>query len=176
MNIEIVYGNLVQQPDAEAVVNSANANLRLGSGVAGAIHTAAGPRLEAYCQPFAPLALGAGLITPGFKLPNPWIIHVRAAHYLNNPEAERHLQAALASMLRLAHENTLRSLAMPAIGTGMFKFPPLLAARLTAHALCQAGEVAPFLQWVRICLADPALVPVYEAAISDVRTSLCTSA
>ena len=43
MQIEIIYGNIVKQPDADAIVNSANANLRMGSGVAGAIHTAAGP-------------------------------------------------------------------------------------------------------------------------------------
>jgi O-acetyl-ADP-ribose deacetylase (regulator of RNase III) len=67
MHIEIIYGNIVKQPDADAIVNSANANLRMGSGVAGAIHTAAGPKLEEYCRPFAPLALGAGLITPGFR-------------------------------------------------------------------------------------------------------------
>ena len=176
MNIEIVYGNLVKQVDAEALVNSANANLRLGSGVAGAIHTAAGPKLEEYCKSFAPLALGAGLITPGFKLPNPWIIHVRAAHYLNNEEPERHLQAALTSMLRLAHDNTIRSLAMPAIGTGLFKFPPELAARLTAKVLCQADQVAPFLQWIRVCLADPALVQVYRDAISQAQSNTITIA
>lgn len=53
MKVEVVIGNIVKQPDMEAVVNSANANLRMGSGVAGAIHTAAGPRLEDYCRPFA---------------------------------------------------------------------------------------------------------------------------
>ena len=169
MKIDIVYGNLVKQADAEAVVNSANANLRMGSGVAGAIHTAAGPKLEEYCRPFAPLALGAGLITPGFKLPNPWIIHVRAAHYLNNEEPERHLQAALNSMLRLAHDNTIRSLAMPAIGTGVFKFPLELAARLTAQVLSRAEETAPYLQWIRICLADQALVPLYDAAMTEAK-------
>lgn len=91
MKIEIVIGNIVKQPDIEAVVNSANANLRFGSGVAGAIYTAAGPRLEEYCKPFAPLALGAGLITPGFKLANPWIIHIRSAHYINNDDPEKYM-------------------------------------------------------------------------------------
>ena len=53
MKIEIIVGNIVAQHDADAVVNSANTNLRLGSGVAGAIHTAAGPELEVFCRPFA---------------------------------------------------------------------------------------------------------------------------
>ena len=89
MKIEIVYGNIVGQPDAEAIVNSANANLRLGSGVAGAIHTEAGPELEAYCKPFAPIQMGAALLTPGFLLSNKWVIHVRCAHYLNDDEPEK---------------------------------------------------------------------------------------
>lgn len=164
MKIEIVVGNIVKQPDMEALVNSANANLRLGSGVAGAIHMAAGPKLEEYCKPFAPLALGAGLITPGFKLANPWIIHVRSAHYINNEEPEKYMQMALESMLRIAHDNDLRSLAVPAIGTGMFKFPPILAARLTALVLAKADALAPHLKCVRICLADQALLEVYESA------------
>ncbi len=164
MKTEIVVGNIVKQSDMEALVNSANANLRLGSGVAGAIHMAAGPKLEEYCKPFAPLALGAGLITPGFKLPNPWIIHVRSAHYLNNEEPEKYMQMALESMLRIAHDNDLRSLAMPAIGTGMFKFPPELAARLTAEVLAKAYALSPNLNWIRVCLADPGLLAVYESA------------
>ena len=71
MDVSFVYGNIIKQPDAQAVVNSANANLRFGSGVAGAIHGAAGQRLEDFCEPLAPLALGEVLITPGFDLPNP---------------------------------------------------------------------------------------------------------
>ncbi len=167
MHIEVIYGNIVKQPDAEAIVNSANANMRLGSGVAGAIHTTAGPKLEEYCHPYAPLALGAGLITPGFKLPNLWVIHVRSAHYVTNDEPERYMQMALESMLRIANDNDLRTLAVPAIGTGMFKFPPVLAARLTAQALAKADELAPHLKWVRICLADQAMVPLYESAMAE---------
>lgn len=63
MKIEVVVGSIVMQPDVDAIVNSANANLHLGSGVAGAIHTAAGPKLEEFCKPFALLALGSALIT-----------------------------------------------------------------------------------------------------------------
>lgn len=167
MHIEVTYGNIVKQPDAEAIVNSANANMRLGSGVAGAIHTAAGPKLEEYCRPYAPLALGSGLITPGFKLPNLWVIHVRSAHYVTNEEPEHYMQMALESMLRIANANDLRTLAVPAIGTGMFKFPPVLAARLMAQALAKADELAPHLKWVRICLADQAMVPIYESAVIE---------
>ena len=171
MKIELVVGNIVKQPDMEALVNSANANLRLGSGVAGAIHTAAGPKLEEYCQPFAPLALGAGLITPGFKLTNPWVIHVRSAHYINNDEPEKYMQMALESMLRLANDNDIRSLAMPAIGTGMFKFPPILAARIICQALHRSDELAPFLQTVRICLTDTDMVQLFESANAEVQIS-----
>ena len=171
MKIEIVVGNIVKQPDMEAVVNSANANLRLGSGVAGAIHMAAGPKLEEYCKPFAPLALGAGLITPGFKLANPWIIHVRSAHYINNDEPEKYMQMALESMLRLANDNDIRSLALPAIGTGLFKFPPMLAARIICQVLNRSDELAPFLQTVRICLTDADMVQLFESANAEVQTT-----
>ena len=167
MQIEVIYGNIVKQSDAEVIVNSANANLRSGSGVAGAIHTAAGPKLEEYCRPYSPLALGSGLITPGFKLPNLWVIHVRSAHYVTNDEPEKYMQMALESMLRIANDNDLRTLAVPAIGTGMFKFPPLLAARLMALALAKADELAPHMKWIRICLADQAMVPIYESAVTE---------
>ena len=171
MKIEIVVGNIVKQPDMEALLNSANANLRFGSGVAGAIHTAAGPKLEEYCKPFVPLALGAGLITPGFKLPNPWVIHVRSAHYINNDEPEKYMQMALESMLRLANDNDIRSLALPAIGTGMFMFPTMLAARIICQALHRSDELAPFLQTVRICLTDTDMVQLFESANAEVQTS-----
>lgn len=164
MKLEVVHANLVKQPDVEAVVNSANANLRLGSGVAGAIHTAAGPKLEEYCKPFAPLAYGAYLVAPGFKLPNLWVIHVRAASYNNHDDAPGVLRQALRAMLRAAHEQNIRSLAFPAIGTGVFAFPPILAARLTAETLAEAATIAPFLQLVRLCVADVSIAKVYQSA------------
>jgi O-acetyl-ADP-ribose deacetylase (regulator of RNase III) len=82
------------------------------------------------------------------------------------------MQMALESMLRIAHDNDLRSLAVPAIGTGMFKFPPVLAARLMAQALAKADALAPHLNWVRVCLADQDKVSLYESALSEVGYSI----
>ena len=133
--------------------------------MAGAIHTAAGPELEAYCQPFAPLGLGKVLLTPGFNLPNPWVIHLRAASYINDDDAEKVLEGALDSMMNVAREHGIRSLVMPAIGTGVFKFPPELAASITAQVLKRHGEQDSSVQWVRICVASPEMLDVFAAAI-----------
>jgi O-acetyl-ADP-ribose deacetylase len=165
MEIEIEVRNIAAQPDVDAIVNSANANLRLGSGVAGAIHTAAGPELEAYCRPFAPLALGGALITPAFKLPNKWVIHVRSAHYLNDDQPEHFMSLALESMLRVAGENKVRSIALPAIGIGVFKFPIELAAEITALAISKASVFSPSLELLRVCVANADLISIYRSAI-----------
>lgn len=166
MQIEVICGNIVAQPDVDAIVNSANANLRFGSGVAGAIHTAAGTELEAYCRPFAPLALGGALITPGFNLPNKWVIHVRSAHFLNDENPEQFMQLTIESMLRVAGEHNVRSVAIPAIGIGVFKFPIELAASITGLALAKATKLAPCLESVRICVARQEFIPIYQSAIA----------
>jgi hypothetical protein len=164
MDISFVFGNIIRQPDAQAVVNSADANLRFGAGVTEVIHGAAGPRLEDYCEALAPLALGEALITPGFDLPNPWVIHIRAGHYLNTPKPEYYLEKALDSMMVLASANGIRALAVPAVGTGTFKFPPILAARIMARVLKRHAREGSRVEWVRVCLADRALVPLFESA------------
>lgn len=152
MIVEVVIGNIANQPDIEAVVNSANGNLRLGSGVAGAIHTAAGRELEDYCKQFAPLPHGQAVITPGFKLPNKCVIHTRAANYLLDDNAELILEQCFESVWALAKEQNLKSLAFPAIGTGVFKVPLALAASTTAASLKvhEKGGV----QLARICVTD----------------------
>ena len=166
MQVEVVVGNIIKQPDLEAVINSANANLRLGSGVAGAIHSGAGPKLEEYCKPFAPLELGGALITPGFDLPNKWVIHVRSAHYINNTEPERYMAFAIFSMLNVARENKIKTLAMPAIGTGMFKFPAILAARITAKCLQEFAKGESDIELVRICVVNEEMQQLFESAIT----------
>ena len=123
MKVQVVIGNIANQPDIEAIVNSANGNLKLGSGVAGAIHTAAGLELEEYCQQFAPLPHGQAVITPGFKLHNKWVIHTRAANYLLDENAEDILKQCFESVWRIVNMHKIKSLAFPSIGTGVNNLP-----------------------------------------------------
>jgi O-acetyl-ADP-ribose deacetylase (regulator of RNase III) len=165
VRVEIVVGNIVRQPDVDALVNSANANLRFGSGVAGAIHTAAGPELEQYCRRYSPIALGEAVVTPGFELPNPYVIHARAASYINDDHPERYLDLAVGQALRVAKEAGIKTLAMPAIGTGVFKFPPELAAEIIVKALLSRAPEYADITLVRICVGDDQMKAVFQTAL-----------
>lgn len=112
------------------------------------------------------MALGEAIITPAFKLPNQFVIHTRAANYVTTDNAEEVLAQAVESMLRVAIENDVKSLAMPAIGLGMFKMPPLLGARITAQVLTRGEWKDSCVEWVRICVADQALIPLYKSALA----------
>lgn len=67
-------------------------------------------------------------------------------------------------MLRGAHEQQIRSFAFPAIGTGVFAFPPVLAARITAEVMAKAADLAPYLQLARLCVTDADYLAVYRSA------------
>ncbi len=165
MRVEIVVGNIVRQSDVDALVNSANANLRFGSGVAGAIHTAAGPELEQYCRRYSPIALGEAVVTPGFQLPNPHVIHARAASYINDDHPEKYLDLAILQALRVAKDAGIKSMAMPAIGTGVFKFPPELAAEIILKTLLSRAPEFPDITLVRICVGDAQMKAVFQTAL-----------
>jgi O-acetyl-ADP-ribose deacetylase (regulator of RNase III) len=167
MKLEFQIADIAKQPSSfEAIINSANSDLLFGSGVSGAIHTAAGPELEAYCHSLAPLSLGKVFITPGFNLPNPWIIHVRSSHYLTNDNPEAIIAEALRSMFRVAGEHSIKSLAMPVIGTGIFKLTYDVVADLIIKAIQKDAPVlAPSLQRVRVCLPSSRMEFVFAKAL-----------
>jgi O-acetyl-ADP-ribose deacetylase (regulator of RNase III) len=167
MHIEVVVANIVKQSDVDALVNSANANLRFGSGVAGAIHTSAGPELEEYCKRFAPIDLGEAVVTPGFDLKNPYVIHARAASYINDEEPEKYLGFAVTNTLRVAQATGIKTLAMPAMGTGVFKFPPELAAEIIMKALKRGMQEYPDIDLVRICVVDEGTKALFNQSLEN---------
>lgn len=128
--IECVQGNIVDQPDMEAIVNAANAELRIGGGVAGAIHRAAGPGLEAECRPLAPISPGEAVITGAHDLPNRYVIHCLGPVYGMDKPSDDLLASCYRNALQLAEQNNITSIAFPAISTGAFGYPMEPAARV----------------------------------------------
>jgi O-acetyl-ADP-ribose deacetylase len=159
MSIELVKGDIARQPDLDAVVNAANAELMPGGGVAGALHSTAGPQLAEACRPMAPIQPGEAVITEAFDLPNRWVIHVLGPRYgLDEPAAEL-LAAGYRNALRLAEENDIKSIGFPALSAGAFGYPLEEAVRI---ALETVSANAPAETRVRFVLFDQRVLEVFQ--------------
>lgn len=123
ITIQCVQGDITKQNDIDAIVNAANAWLKSGGGVAGAIHRAAGPELEKECRKYAPIKVGQAVITKAYNLPNKYVIHCLGPRYgIDKPE-DKLLAQCYVNALNLAEENKITSIAFPAISTGIFGYP-----------------------------------------------------
>ncbi len=138
-NCELVLekGDISQQPDVDAVVNAANARLETGGGVAGAIHSAAGPGLAREAKEYAPIEPGEAVITGGHELPNSHVIHCLGPVYGRDKPEDKLLARCYKEALRLAEENELKSLAFPALSTGAFGYPKEAAARVALQTITE---------------------------------------
>lgn len=114
VTIELVTGDIADQPEADAVVNAANAQLETGGGVAGAIHRAAGTGLAEECRPLAPIAPGECVITGAHRLPNRHVIHCLGPVYGRDDPAEKLLASCYRRALELADRE----------GLCRWRFPP----------------------------------------------------
>jgi O-acetyl-ADP-ribose deacetylase (regulator of RNase III) len=146
ITIETVLGNIASQPDMTAIVNAANAQLKMGGGVAGAIHRAAGPGLEEECRPMAPIKPGEAVISGGHNLPNKYVIHCLGPVYGKDKPEDKLLAACYRNALKLADEHNIDSIAFPAISTGAFGYPIREATKV---ALDTIKEIAPTLKNVK---------------------------
>ncbi len=119
--MKIVEGNIALLA-VEAVVNAANKQLKLGGGVAGAIRTHGGPSIQAECDRLAPIEVGQAVITGGGNLKAKYVIHA-VGPVSGEGDEEAKLARATASCLQIAKDRKIRSLALPAISTGIYGFP-----------------------------------------------------
>ena len=150
--LELVQGDITQS-EVDAIVNPANEHLVLGAGVAGAILRNGGPTIQAECDRLGPIAVGEAVITGGGTLPARYVIHaVGPRGGVNNAEAL--LGRAVVSALRVAAKHHLKSIALPAISTGVFGFPLEPCARITLQSclVWMQGNALP--ERVRIVLFD----------------------
>lgn len=135
VSLELTQGNIVKQPDCDAIVNAANARLETGGGVAGAIHSAAGPELAEECRPWAPIKPGQAVLSSGHKLPNPYVIHCLGPVYGHDQPADALLADCYKNALILADQKNIRKIAFPAISTGAFGYPLREAMQVAFQAI-----------------------------------------
>lgn len=151
--LELIEGDIAEQ-DTDAVVTAAHWDLGGGQGTDGSIHFKAGPELLKECRNIGGCPMGDAVITKGYNLKAPYVIHTVGPVYEEGNELEKDLLAcAYESSLRVATENHLHSISFPAISTGAFSFPMTLAAPIALHAIITYLKTQPHsLELVRLVL------------------------
>ena len=171
-NITVVKGNIVRQADCDGVVNSANPNLRAGSGVCGAIYAAAGARLEPYSSQFAPLQIGEALATPAFDMGCRYIIHTRGPKYYEDVDPPGSLEKAMRNTIALADENGLTRLAVPAISMGVYGYPAEEAVPILVRVASQMAGALQNLLEIRFVVMSDELLHLFRRSIEQHVTSV----
>src|SRR6188472_2638229 len=159
LRLEAVQGDITQEA-TDAIVNAANSALEAGGGVCGAIFRAAGPGLAHACRAAGCCPTGDAKATPGFALPARWIIHAVGPVWYGGGQGEPDLLAsAYRRSLEVADEIGARSVAFPAISTGIFGYPLDLATATAVEAVRAADTQV---ELVRFVCFDAATLAAYD--------------
>ena len=162
--IEIIQDDITTLK-VDAIVNAANTSLLGGGGVDGAIHRAAGPELLEYNQTLGGCETGQAKIAPGFNLPAKWIVLTVGPVWRGGDKGEAELLAACyRNSLEVALEKQCRSIAFPAISTGIYHFPLEAATRIAIESIREYEDR--FEKIIACCFSDNDRA-VYEKVLNE---------
>jgi O-acetyl-ADP-ribose deacetylase (regulator of RNase III) len=158
--IEVVRGDITKL-EVDAIVNAANERLRGGGGVDGAIHRAAGPELLAECERHPGCPTGDAVLTKGYRLPAKFVIHTVGPVWHGGTRGEPELlEKAYRSVFAISRKRPdIRTIAFPAISTGIYGYPKREAARIALAAFRAAEK---HLDRIVACLFDEESERIYQ--------------
>ena len=162
--ITLLQGDITDA-DVDAVVNAANTQLQLGSGVAGAIRRKGGPTIQHECDALGPVSLGEAAMTGGGQLKACYVIHAASMH-LGGLTAEGSLRDSTINSLKRAEEKKLSSIAFPAIGTGVAGFPLSRCAQVMLEEVRKHLNSPTNLERVCFVLFDAAALTAFQQTLA----------
>lgn len=165
--IDIRQGDLTEM-DTDAIVNAANNDLQLGGGVAGAIRRKGGPRIQAECDEIGTIPVGGAAITSGGNLKARHVIHA-ASMQLGGGTTAQALRSSTAHALRIAAQNGLKTIAFPAVGTGIAGFPIRECAEIMLREAARHFEGPTPLEKVYFVLFDKEALAVFEEVFRELQ-------
>jgi O-acetyl-ADP-ribose deacetylase (regulator of RNase III) len=164
--LKVTRGDITKL-EVDAIVNAANSSLLGGGGVDGAIHRAAGPELLTACRALHGCTTGDAKATPGFRLPAKWVFHAVGPVWNGGGrgEAEK-LAGCYRRALELAREYGAKSIAFPAISTGIYGYPSQPAAEIAVR-VCRELADACGVERVEFCCFDERTAEIYEQSLFE---------
>jgi O-acetyl-ADP-ribose deacetylase len=165
--IAILQGDLTEM-DTDAIVNAANNDLQLGGGVAGAIRRKGGPAIQKECDEIGPVPVGGAAITTGGNLKARWVIHA-ASMQLGGQTTAHALRASTAHSLRIAAQKGLKTIACPAVGTGIAGFPMRECAEIMIAEALKHLEGSTSLQKIDFVLFDKEAFDTFEKVLHEAK-------